>query len=479
MKIYAKKALALFLTVLMILSLCPIVFAADGNGVIMQNYAPNSQEDFHSDEFKNRIGRIIFLDLSQEDFPGNVTYIAQFDLTGENQTETVTGKLAIGSEVLGVNNCDLYIGANDGVIAPADSSYLFADTGVRELVGTENFDTSAVTTMKGMFRNGGLVEFDFDMMNTSRVTDMSYMFSECNMLERVSASSLDTSKVRDFSSMFNDCVKLNSFDVDSMDLASAQNMNYMFYGCTSLEKIDLSGCKNTAGVKRINAFKSCTALKEIDFSGWDFSSLETLDDIFGYLTALTDVTFVGVTDAANAVNTMTNPVQGIEKLTVHTDNIDFTETEIWKQCISKVPVVKVDYVVPDGKDLVYVDFEDNASIEYYRVVINSSEKHFYPPSRIYLERGTEITVDIAPVEGDTSRKNLNINGEIVDTGVSVVISDNTTVGIQKYYDDAPQEPDQIIVTLGLAVESITNFFQSIVQLLQGFFGRIFPFIERW
>lgn len=479
MKRFAKKALSVFLAVLMVAALCPMAFAAGGNGVVMQSYAPNSQEDFHSEEYESRIGRIIFLDLAEESFPENVTYIATFDMTAENQTETVTGKIALGNTVAGLNNYDLYIGAKNGVIAPEDSSYLFADTGVRDLEGTENFDTSDVTTMKGMFSNTGLIEFDFDKLDTSKVTDMSYMFSECNVLKTIRGSSFDTSKVRDFSSMFNDCTAFKNFEIKNMDLSSAQNLNYMFYGCTALEKLDLSTFKNTSGVKSINSFKSCTALREIDFSGWDFSSLATFDDVFGYLTALTDVTFIGVTDAVNASSSMKNPVQGIQNLTVHTDNIDFTDTVIWEQCLSKVPVVKVDYVVPGGVNLAYIDFDSNDAIEYYIVTIAGSEKHIYPPSRIYLERGTEITIDIQAVEGDTSRKNLNINGEIADPGIKAVISDDTTVGIQKYYDNAPQEPDVVIVTLSKAVESITNFFQSISQLLQDFFGKIFPFIERW
>ncbi len=479
MKRFAQKALSLLLVVLMIAGACPMAFAAGGKGVVMQSYAPNSQEDFHSEEYESRIGRIIFLDLAEESFPENVTYIATFDMTAENQTETVTGKIALGNTVAGLNNYDLYIGAKDGVIAPEDSSYLFADTGVRDLVGTENFDTSKVTSMKGMFSDTGLIEFDFDKFNTSKVTDMSYMFSECDVLETISGSSFNTASVRDFSSMFNDCVALKNFEIKNMDLSSAQNLNYMFYGCTSLEKIDLSTCKNTSGVKSINSFKACTALREIDFSGWNFTSIATFDDVFGYLTALTDVTLIGVTDAVNASNSMKNPVQGIQNLTVHTDNIDFTDTVIWTQCLSKVPVVKVDYVVPGGVDLAYIDFESNDAIEYYNVTIGGSVKNIYPPSRIYLERGTEIKIDIQAVEGDTSRKNLNINGEIVDIGVSAVISDNTTIGIQKYYDNAPQEPDKVVVTLSKAVESITNFFQSISQLLQDFFGKIFPFIERW
>lgn len=77
-------------------------------------------------------------------------------------------------------------------------------------------------------------------LNTSEVTDMTYMFSNCHALEWLDLNSFDMSKVTDFSWMFENCQSLGRIFCD-------QSWNkilgeYPFYGCKQLEG-NVSGAK--------------------------------------------------------------------------------------------------------------------------------------------------------------------------------------------------------------------------------------------
>ena len=59
-------------------------------------------------------------------------------------------------------------------------------------------------------------------LNTSEMTDMSYMFYRCEKLQSLDLSNFNTAKVIDMSYMFNNCSKLQSLII-SKDLTSPQN----------------------------------------------------------------------------------------------------------------------------------------------------------------------------------------------------------------------------------------------------------------
>ena len=77
-------------------------------------------------------------------------------------------------------------------------------------------------------------------LNTSAVTDMSYMFYDCSGLTSLDLSSFSTSKVTKMSYMFEDCSSLTSLDLSSFNTSKVTNMSYMFDGCSGLKSLDLS-----------------------------------------------------------------------------------------------------------------------------------------------------------------------------------------------------------------------------------------------
>ena len=69
--------------------------------------------------------------------------------------------------------------------------------------------------------------------DTSKGTDFSYMFQNCNNLTTI--PQINTSKGTDFSYMFQKCSKIT--EIPFLDTSSGTNFNYMFQNCSSLTTI--------------------------------------------------------------------------------------------------------------------------------------------------------------------------------------------------------------------------------------------------
>ena len=124
-------------------------------------------------------------------------------------------------------------------------------------------DTSNVTNMEEAFMGCNITYLDTSRFNTSNVTTMYGMFSDCSRLKTLDVSTFDTSKVTTMYAMFRNC-KFYELDISNFDGISLTNMDYMFYGCTVLKKIKL-GSFDTSNVKSFNKMiTSCSSLVQID-----------------------------------------------------------------------------------------------------------------------------------------------------------------------------------------------------------------------
>lgn len=117
-----------------------------------------------------------------------------------------------------------------------DTTYMFKDC--RLLSKIPLFNTSKVTNMQFMFyacNNLSDVIFGLD---TSNVTNISNIFGSCYNL--VTISSFNTSNIINFSSAFAYCYDLKTISV--LDLQNATNINSMFNNCNDLA--NLGGLQN-------------------------------------------------------------------------------------------------------------------------------------------------------------------------------------------------------------------------------------------
>jgi surface protein len=105
--------------------------------------------------------------------------------------------------------------------------------------------------MEGMFAHcTGLTDIDVSL-DTSSVTNMYFMFYNCNALTSLDVSSFDTSSVLSMHYMFFDCSGLTSLDVSSFNTSAVTDMNHMFFtrgvltSIVGVEDFDITGLDST------------------------------------------------------------------------------------------------------------------------------------------------------------------------------------------------------------------------------------------
>ncbi len=140
-------------------------------------------------------------------------------------------------------------------------AYMFLSTAFDEL-DLSNFDTSQVTTMFGMFDGARkLHTLSVKNFNTSKVTNMGYMFSGI-AVSKLNLSSFDTSNVSNMGGMFDGTTKLNKLDVSNFDTTKVTTMEYMFAN-TAVSQLDISPFTIGDGVNTSNMFQDTANLKQL------------------------------------------------------------------------------------------------------------------------------------------------------------------------------------------------------------------------
>ena len=127
------------------------------------------------------------------------------------------------------------------------------------------YDYSSITDMEEMFNESNITYELLEKANldTSNVTNTSYMFRGCEKL--TSIPQLDTSNVTDMSYMFTDSSSLTT--IPELDTSNVTDMNYMFRGCSSLTSISELDTSNVTDMKYLfNGCKSLTTIPKLDTS---------------------------------------------------------------------------------------------------------------------------------------------------------------------------------------------------------------------
>ena len=128
-------------------------------------------------------------------------------------------------------------------------------------IDLSSFKGDNITNMCYMFEASGIKKVDFFSVNTSRVTNMRHMFSNCTDLVEVNLCSLDTSNVTNMNNMFSYCIKLKEIDLFSFNTEKVQDMSFMFYEWFLLREVNTSSF-NAKNVKDFSCmFKGCPYLK--------------------------------------------------------------------------------------------------------------------------------------------------------------------------------------------------------------------------
>lgn len=159
--------------------------------------------------------------------------------------------------------------------------------GLTTITHLEYLNTSQVTNMQYMFSNCESLEaLDLSTFNTENVTSMSNMFYYCKSLKSLNLSSFNTSKVTFMGSMFSDCESLTALNLSSFNTENITNYGYMFQYCKSLTTLDLSSFNSKEILNTSFMFTGCFALKTIDLSSFDTSKTTDMTSMFSGCYAL-------------------------------------------------------------------------------------------------------------------------------------------------------------------------------------------------
>ena len=157
--------------------------------------------------------------------------------------------------------------------------------------GIEYLNTSQVTDMHNMFSEcSHLQTTDFSGFDTRKVKDMSYMFHNCGSLKSLDISNFNTSEVTDMRGMFDGCIGLTSLDLSHLNTSKVSVMASMFQSCINLLSVNLSGWDTRNVINMTRMFKRCHSLKTLDLSGFDTRGKTcTMGDMFNTCKELTTI----------------------------------------------------------------------------------------------------------------------------------------------------------------------------------------------
>lgn len=140
-----------------------------------------------------------------------------------------------------------------------DMSWMFNNCESLTSLDLSSFNTSNVTNMENMFQHCiSLASLNIRGFDTSNVTNMENMFHNCNKLADLNVSSFDTSKVTNMQTLFSHCQTLTSLDLRNFDTRNAKSMSFMFNYCPNLKAIYVTEGKwSTSQASTSYMFNNC------------------------------------------------------------------------------------------------------------------------------------------------------------------------------------------------------------------------------
>lgn len=178
------------------------------------------------------------------------------------------------------NTYTIYMQGNGKIEANEDSSGLFYNfTKLESLEGLEYLDTSEVKNMHAMFYKLGAIEsLDLSNFNTSKVTNMEWMFLSCDIYE-LNLSSFDTSKVTNMRSMFSGYKNSAPLNLSNFDTSNVTNMSSMFSNYSSSAPLDLKNF-DTSNVTNMRSMFYQFQGSTLDLSSFNTSNVTDMSSMF-------------------------------------------------------------------------------------------------------------------------------------------------------------------------------------------------------
>lgn len=177
-----------------------------------------------------------------------------------------------------------------------------------------DIDVSNIDELCSLFNKTVAFDDRFIVKGTSIENKHQDIIDYLEKITEINMSTWDTSKATNMEYMFSGCYSLKSIDIKFWNTSNVINMERMFQGCTNLEEIDLSRW-NVNNVETFeNMFGNCQKLKTVgDLSNWKFRNRSNLDRMFNFCSKLE---FIGDISNWNISN-----VNNINKIFEYCENL--------------------------------------------------------------------------------------------------------------------------------------------------------------
>ena len=174
-----------------------------------------------------------------------------------------------------VKDDSIYLGDIDTSLI-TDMSWLFCDSKRTNFDGLETWDTSNVTTMERLFHRVKHFNHPIGNWNVSSVTNMECIFCGCSDFNQP-LEDWDVSSVTNMESMFGTCSKFNQ-PLNDWDISNVRNISCMFCEAESfnqpLNKWDTSEVREMAWT-----FAGCTKFNQ-NIGAWNTSNVFRMEGMF-------------------------------------------------------------------------------------------------------------------------------------------------------------------------------------------------------
>ena len=122
-------------------------------------------------------------------------------------------------------------------------------------------------------------ENDLNCIDTSAITDMSFLFLNINVIiDNIDVSNWNVSNVTNMEGLFNNCKKFNC-DLNKWDVSNVKDMSYMFYNCGNFD-CDLSNWDVSNVTNMYTMFEGCSKFKGKGLENWNVSKVESISYMF-------------------------------------------------------------------------------------------------------------------------------------------------------------------------------------------------------
>ena len=195
-----------------------------------------------------------------------------------------------------------------GIQNITDMSYIFNECELlSSLSDFSKWNTKNVTNMRCMFCNCTLTSLpDISKWNTQNVTDMSGLFRSCkSLLALPDISKWNTQNVTDMSCMFDECKSLLALpDISKWNTQKVTDMKYILRRCKSLSSLPDISKWDTQNVTNMSfMFWECESLLSLsDISNWNIQNVTDISNIFGWCKSLPSLPDISKWNIQNVTN---------------------------------------------------------------------------------------------------------------------------------------------------------------------------------